>query len=119
MSEDASEDFEGIVSNEEEGEDSDQYLEANLPNVWEAIEEVWPHVHKDEGMLIRGLVIVEVMNNDGEKELRFLRSDEMEPWDIYGFLKFASVDLSIEGIANMLIDLATIQSDEDEDEEEG
>lgn len=116
MSED--DDFEEIVSNEEEGEDGSGFFEEEVESLWEAIECLWPKFHGRDGLLTKGVMLVEMVNHEGEKEMRLLRSPEMAPWDIYGFLKYANTDLDIEAIADMLIDLASFSSADDDDDED-
>lgn len=113
MSEEAdNEEFEAIVSSEEEGEDP--YEEPELENLWDVVDTAWPIIHKDEGILVRGMMIVEVVTPEGLKDIRILASPEMMSWDIQGFLKYTSSEMGIEQLLDMLI---SVQMDEGEDVE--
>jgi hypothetical protein len=109
------EEFEAIVSSEEEGEDPND-SEEELETLWEVVEATWPLLHKDQGILVRGMMLVEIVTPDGFKDLRFLASPEMMPWDIQGFIKHASSEVDIENLLDMLIS-AQIDSTEDDEEE--
>jgi hypothetical protein len=82
---------------------------AKLDHIWDAVEVMWPQFY--EGMLIKGLMIVEAIDNDGDRCLRFIASPDMMPWEMVGMLDSATQDARNMGTYIIL-------GGEDDDEED-
>lgn len=63
---------------------------AKLEDIWQAIEVLWPQFY--EGVLVKGLLLVEYIDNDGERVLRYISSPNTAPWDALGMLESARGD---------------------------
>ncbi len=96
--------FEKIIGNQPEGTSE----AAKLRNIWEAVETLWPQFY--DGMLIKGLMVVEAIDSDGDRCLRFIASPETMPWEMVGMLDSATQDARMMGKYIVI-------GDEDEDDE--
>lgn len=87
MSDDQS--FEDIINNQPEGED------AELSNIWEAVEALWQQFYPGHVLTGKGIIVAEFIDPKGEggRDLRFVASPDMMPWDMQGFLRSASIDV--------------------------
>lgn len=99
-------DFDDIIKNLPEGPSEGGKLE----NIWQAVEALWPEFY--EGMLVKGLLVAEYVDNDGERVLRYISSPNTAPWDALGMLE------SARGDAADLSRHATFQDDDFEDDDE-
>lgn len=84
-------DFDDIIKGLPEGPSEGEKLE----NIWQALEALWPEFY--EGMLVKGLLVAEYVDNDGERVLRYISSPNTAPWDALGMLASArgdAIDLS-------------------------
>lgn len=84
--------------------------EGRLENLWQAIEELWPHFY--EGVLVKGVVLAEYVDGDGERVLRYISSPNTAPWDALGMLE------SARGDARDMARSATFLDDDPDDEDE-
>ncbi len=98
--------FDNIVNNQPEGT-SDA---TELKHIWEAVEVLWPQFY--DGMLIKGLMVVEAIDGDGDRCLRFIASPDTMPWEMVGMLDSAIQD------ARMMGKYIIPDEDEDDDEED-
>lgn len=101
-----SDDFDEIISNQPEDSNEGSKLE----NIWEAVESLWPNFY--EGVLVKGIILAEYVDNDGERVLRFITSPNTAPWDALGILESARGDaLEMSRSAMFIVD-----DDDDEDD---
>lgn len=101
-----SDDFDEIVNNQPEGEDSD------AENILEDLAKVWGKHYP--GIFVSGVVIAEYIDSDGDRVMRFVSSPDMTPWQLLGMLESARLD------AQHLSQCATVDDrlfDPDDDEE--
>lgn len=83
---------------------------AKLQNIWEAVEVLWPQFY--EGVLVKGVLLAEYVDADGERVMRYITSSNTAPWDALGMLE------SARGDARDMSRAATFLSDDDDDEED-
>lgn len=83
---------------------------AKLKHIWEAVEVLWPQFY--DGMLIKGLMLVECVDADGDRCLRFIASPDTMPWEMVGMLDSGMQD------ARNMGKYIVIEGDEDEDDDE-
>lgn len=98
--------FDEIVSSQD-GEESPE-----LESIWQAVSHVWPHFF--EGFVTKGILLVEYMDNDGEKLLRIIHSPDLTPWDAMGLLNSAKLDA--QAADRMSLMLEQVEDEEDDDE---
>lgn len=99
-------DFDDIINNQPENPGPSE--DAKLKHIWEAVEVLWPQFY--DGILIKGLMLVECVDADGDRCLRFIASPDTMPWEMVGML-----DSGIQDARNMG---KYIILDEDDDEDE-
>lgn len=116
LSKEGDEEFEHLVSSEADGMDPDDDDGRDAVNLWDIVEASWPILHKDEGILTRGMMIVEVIDPEGTKDLRILESPEMEAWDIQGFVHHCSSQIDTENLLDMMVN-AHVEGEDGETEE--
>jgi hypothetical protein len=63
---------------------------AQLKHIWDAVEVMWPQFY--EGMMIKGVMVVEAIDADGDRCLRFVASPDIMPWEMVGMLDSATQD---------------------------
>jgi len=80
--------------------------------LWEALAANYNSVH--EGVLVQGLVIVEVAMPNGDRVLRFVPSPEMTPWTARGMLNSVQSDYSANDVVEMF--MAYHQQNDEDDE---
>lgn len=98
-------DFDDIIKGLPEGPSEGDKLE----NIWQAVEALWPEFY--EGVLVKGVLIAEYVDGDGERVLRFISSPNTAPWDSLGMLE------SARGDALELSRSATFLFEDDDDDE--
>lgn len=98
--------FEKIIGNQPDGPSEG----TKLKHIWEAVEALWPQFY--DGMLIKGLMVVEAIDADGDRCLRFIASPDTMPWEMVGMLDSATQD------ARMMGKYIVIDGDDDEDDDE-
>jgi hypothetical protein len=94
-------DFDDIIKGLPEGPSEGEKLE----NIWQAVEALWPEFY--EGVLVKGVLMAEYVDNDGERVLRYISSPNTAPWDALGMLE------SARGDARDLSRNATFMDDDD------
>lgn len=99
-------DFDDIIKGLPEGPSEGEKLE----NIWQAVEALWPEFY--EGVLVKGVLMAEYVDNDGERVLRYISSPNTAPWDALGMLE------SARGDARDLSRSATFTDDDFEDDDE-
>jgi hypothetical protein len=82
-----SDEFDEIIRNQPEGGGRDRKLE----HIWEAIEVLVPEFYPGN-ILIKGVMVVEVLDEDGDRALRFIAHPDATPWDMTGLLDSALHD---------------------------
>jgi hypothetical protein len=97
--------FDDIVNNQpdEPGE------EGQLRHIWEAVETLWPQFYPGN-ILIKGVMVVEALDEDGDRVLRFVAHPDAMPWDMVGMMDSAMED------ARHMGKYVVIEHDEDDDE---
>lgn len=98
--------FDKIVNNQPDGPSE----ATKLKHIWEAVEVLWPQFY--DGMLIKGLMVVECIDGDGDRCLRFIASPDTMPWEMVGMLDSATQD------ARMMGKYIVLDGDEDEEDDE-
>lgn len=78
--------FDEIIAGQPDGEDDDQ----ELTNIWEALSHVWPHFYP--GYLVKGVILAEYVDEEGDKVMRFITSPDVAPWELLGLLESARLD---------------------------
>lgn len=73
--------FDEIVNNQPSGPSE----AGELKHIWEAVETLWPQFYPGT-MLIKGLMLVECIDEDGDRCLRFIASPDTMPWEMVGML---------------------------------
>jgi hypothetical protein len=99
-------DFDEIIKGLPEGPGDDGPLE----NIWQALEALWPEFY--EGVLVKGILIAEYVDKDGERVLRFITAPNTAPWDSLGMLE------SARGDARDLSQCASFRDDDEDPEED-
>lgn len=99
-------DFDDIIKGLPEGPSEGGKLE----NIWQAVEALWPEFY--EGVLVKGVLLAEYVDGDGERVLRYISSPNTAPWDALGMLESARGDaLDLSRCATF------VDGDEDEDDD--
>ena len=101
-----SDEFDDIIKGLPEDGDSD----AKLNHIWDAVEVMWPQFY--DGMLIKGLMVVEAIDGDGDRCLRFIASPDTMPWEMVGMLDSATQD------ARAMGKYIVLGADDEEDDDE-
>jgi len=103
--------FDALIKNqpaEEEGP-------VELSSLWEGIEYIWKKFNP--GVLVKGIVLAEYVDEEGQRTFKWLTSSEMASWEAIGMLSTAMMDLQSEALVMGVVD--TLVNSEDDDEEEG
>lgn len=103
-----SDEFDDIIKGLPE---NDGGSEAQLKHIWEAVEVMWPQFYN--GMLIKGVMVVEAIDEEGDRCLRFIASPDTMPWEMVGMLDSATQDARAMG-KYIVLDM---DDDEDDDDE--
>lgn len=82
-----------------------------LETIWDAIAHLWPHFYP--GYVIKGIGVVEYMDEDGERMLQLFHSPKIAPWDAMGLVHSIRLDTEAADRMSLIQELA-----EDEDDEE-
>lgn len=101
MSDDFNEIIKGLPDEPNEGD--------KLETIWEAVEVLWPQFY--EGVLVKGVLLAEYIDRDGERVLRYISSPNTAPWDALGMLE------SARGDARDMSRSSTFLEDEEDDDE--
>ena len=95
-----------------------------IESLWDAIKAFWPPLHSEEGVLVKGMIIVECVDHDGDTNLFYVSSPYTSPWDIKGMATHVlQVEAAEETAAVALRAIANAQraaeqaEDDDEDEQ--
>lgn len=83
---------------------------AKLENIWQAVEVLWPQFY--EGVLVKGVLLAEYVDSDGERVLRYISSPNTAPWDALGMLE------SARGDARDMARSATFLDDDGDDDDD-
>jgi hypothetical protein len=102
-----SDEFDSIINNQPE----DPNGGAELKHIWDAVESLWPQFYPGT-MLIKGVLLAECIDEDGDRCLRFIASPDMMPWDMVGMLDSGMQD------ARNMGRYVVLDGDEDEGDEE-
>ena len=89
----------------------DEPGDAQLKHIWEAIEVLWPQFYPGN-MLIKGVMVVECMDEDGDRVLRFIAHPDAMPWDMVGMMDSAMED------ARHLGKYVVLEHDDEDEEDE-
>lgn len=99
--------FDEIINNQPE--DSD---DGELENIWEALSHIWPHFYP--GYLVKGVVLAEYIDEDGDRVMRFVTSPDVTPWELLGMIESARLD------AQTISSMATVgEALDNEDDDDG
>jgi len=101
-----SDEFDSIINNQPD--DAGKSDGAELRHIWDAVESLWPQFY-DGTMLIKGVLLAECIDEDGDRCLRFIASPDMMPWDMVGMLDSGIMDARAMGKYIVI-------GDEDDDE---
>jgi hypothetical protein len=82
MSTMSNDEFDNIVNGPDGALPAD---DGDITSLWGAVETAFPYMY--DGVLVKGLLLVEVVHSDGNKSLRFQTSDGLSPWDAKGMLR--------------------------------
>lgn len=98
-----------------EGDEPSQLVFQTLT---EAVQQVYPHLY--DGILVRSLTILDRVNAQGERELRWVHSPDSQPWEVLGLLNQVLDDMRAENNALVAhaVHMAIEEADEDEEGEQ-
>lgn len=102
--------FDAIVSGENLGEPGE------IKTLWQALKFVYPKLH--EGIVVKGVIILDRINGEGERELVWVQAEDMMSWEVIGMAQQVIEDVNAEN--ELLIHSSLLQqaAEEEEDEDE-
>jgi hypothetical protein len=98
--------FEGIV-NFDKNSDPEE-----IKTLWQALKHVYPKLH--EGILVKGVIILDRINGEGDRELVWVQAPDMMSWEVLGMAKQLLDDVAAEN--ELLIHSSIIAQVKEEDE---
>lgn len=111
MSDHEDSEFEDIINSQDKNSGPDE-----IKTIWQAIEKSWPQFH--EGVLVKGLVIVEFVDKRG-RIMKWQTSPDLSQWDMLGLLRSATLDVESETYAMALShEIMGHMNEDDSDDEE-
>ncbi len=94
----------------------------NVESLWDGVKALWGPLHGDEGVLVKGIIMLECVDPDGDPNFMWLASPGMSDWAIKGFLAQANEDLTqdslIQTMFTAIANAQQVNENEDEDEED-
>ncbi len=104
-------DFDAIV-------ESQKAEPATVNTLWDGVKALWGPLHGDEGYLVKGMIVLECVDTDGQPNFMWMTSPYLSDWDVKGMLSQMHDDLQSDSLINSMFKaLAEAQQiDEDEDE---
>lgn len=104
--------FDDIVNNQPVGPNGPEGPSeaGKLKHIWEGVETLWPQFYPGT-ILIKGVLLVECIDEDGDRCLRFIASPDTMPWEMVGML-----DSGMQDARNMGTYIVIGNDDEDDDE---
>ncbi len=105
--------------------ESQQPETQDVASLWDGIKVLWPALHADEGVLVKGMILLECIDSDGHPNFMWVTSPYMPPWAIKGMLAEAQEELAADSLADTVfgairqaqIELES-EADDDLDEDE-
>lgn len=93
-----------------------------VENLWDVIKAFWPALHGDEGVLVKGMVVVETVADDGYPNLLYFTSPYLNPWDTKGMathvLQNEAAELTSRVMLNTIADVQKDSENSEDDEDE-
>lgn len=112
---DNSDGFDEIVNGpgEEQGEG---LKKIEFRTLWEAIHQAFPMLY--DGILVRGVLILDRVDGDGDRELRWIPSPDTLPWETLGMTQQVVNDLNAENTVMIqhAVQAAMDEAEDDDDE---
>lgn len=107
---DDNDDFESIVN----GPSEEGPPKIDVRSLWDAVKGAYPHLY--DGILLRGVIILDRVDKNGDRELRWLSPPDTLPWENLGMLQQVLDDLRAENtfMVGAAIQAALEEGDEDE-----
>lgn len=98
-----------------EGESSEEVesFSISAPDLWSAIEQLFQHYY--DGVLVRGAVLLDIYDTEGQRQFEFEAPDDTAPWDIRALALQAVHD--IDRISTAVTVMQMVQEMEEADEE--
>lgn len=104
-------DFEEIVGSSE----ADGPIKIEIRSLWDAIKQAYPLLY--DGFLVRGVLILDRVDKDGDRELRWIPTPDSLPWETLGMTQQIVNDLQAENVV-MIQQAVQAAIDEAEDDDE-
>jgi hypothetical protein len=93
-----------------------------ITTLWDGVKMLWAPLHGSEGVLVKGMILVECIDTNGRPNLMWLSSPYMSTWDMKGMVGQVLEDLSADAVADSvfkaIIDAQQASDDEDESDED-
>lgn len=67
-----------------------QFDETKLSSIWDVVDHFWPQFHS--GVAMQGIVLVEYVDAEGDKSVKFIPSPNLASWEMLGLLRSATLD---------------------------
>src|SRR5687767_6186812 len=81
--------FEGIVNF---GKGTSEPEE--IKTLWQALKALYPKLH--DGILVKGVIILDRVNSDGDRELIWVQAPDMMSWEVLGMAQQIIEDVNAE-----------------------
>lgn len=80
-------------------------------SAWDAVAQHWGEIPDTGGILLRGFIILEYVDEDGDRSLHFSSSPDTVAWDALGMMERAKIEITTDVYVTRVFD----GLDEDED----